>query len=134
MKVFQASKLVDKFELKKISSFSSDKLYFFSKSESKDNSSTNRNHILAPMNKVIESIKKFYEAYIKSKHIRIIKSKKMISTTKRLQLIHADLCGIYKPSSISGKNYMVLLLDVFTRKLWILMLRSKDEFFGTFKF
>lgn len=32
-----------------------------------------------------------------------------------------------------GNNYVAVLLDKFTRKLWVLMLRSKDEFFDAYK-
>ena len=57
----------------------------------------------------------------------------MTLTTRRLQEIHADLWGLHKPASISGKNYVMLLLDEFTRKSLIILLRSKDEFFDAFK-
>ena len=57
----------------------------------------------------------------------------MTPITRRLQEIHANLWRSHKPASISCKNYVVLLLDEFTRKLWIILLRSKDEFFDTFK-
>ena len=57
----------------------------------------------------------------------------MTPTTRRLQEVHADLWGPYEPASISGKSYVALLLDKFTRKSWVLMLRSKDEFFDAFK-
>ena len=57
----------------------------------------------------------------------------MTLTTSRLQEVYADLWGPYKPVSISGKSYVALLLDEFTRKSWKLMLKSKDEFFNAFK-
>ena len=57
----------------------------------------------------------------------------MTPTTRKLQEVHADLWGPHDPASISGKNYVALLLDKFTRKSWILLLRSKDKFFDAFK-
>ena len=91
----------------------------------------------SPINKAIElnidGVEEFYEACIENKHHRIVKSKRMTPTLKRLQEIHADLWGPHDPASISGKNYIVLLLDEFTRKSWIILLRSKNEFFDTFK-
>lgn len=39
----------------------------------------------------LECIKQLYKAYIKSKYIWIVKSKKMMSITKKLQEIHKDL-------------------------------------------
>ena len=78
-------------------------------------------------------IKKLCEACIENKHIRIVKSKKITLTTRRLQEVHANLWGPHKPAFISGKSYVALLHHEFTRKSWILMLRSKDEFFDAFK-
>ena len=89
------------------------------------------------INKAIEynlgDVEELCETCIKSKHIRIVKSKKMTPTTRRLQEVHADLWGPYEPASISGKSYVALLLDKFTRKSWLLILRSKDKFFDAFK-
>lgn len=91
MRVLQALKLVDKVKLEETSSLSSDKLYYSFKPESEDNSDANTNHTPTSINKAIESVEELCKTCIKSKHIRIIKSKKMTSTTRHLQEIHADL-------------------------------------------
>ena len=74
---------------------------------------------LFPINKKIElnidSVEELYEAYIKSKDTRNVKSKKMTLSAKRLQEIHVDLWGPHDPTFISDKNYIVLLVDEFTR-------------------
>lgn len=57
----------------------------------------------------------------------------MSPTTRRLQEVHADLWGPHEPASFSGKNYVALLFDEFTRKSWVFLVRSKDEFFDAFK-
>ena len=57
----------------------------------------------------------------------------MTPTTRRLQEVHANLWGPHKLASISGKSYVALLLDESTRKLWVLILKSQDEFFDAFK-
>ena len=57
----------------------------------------------------------------------------MTLITRRLQEVHADLWGSYKLAFISYKSYIALLLDEFTRKLWVFMLKSKNEFFDIFK-
>ena len=41
--------------------------------------------------------------------------------------------GATQTYSISDKNYVGLLLDEFTRKSWIILLRSNDMFFNAFK-
>ena len=57
----------------------------------------------------------------------------MTPTTRKLQEIHDDLWGPHDPPSISGKHYVGLILDEFIQKSWILLLRSKDEFFDAFE-
>ena len=57
----------------------------------------------------------------------------MILTTRKLQKIHADLWGPHNPPLLSGRIYVSLLLDEFTCKSWVLLFRSKNKFFDTFK-
>ena len=87
----------------------------------------------APLNKIMESIEDLCDTCIESKHIRIIKHKAMTATVRTLEEIYADLWGPHDPSSISGKSYVGLLLDEYKRMSWVLLLRSKDEFFDAFK-
>ena len=133
-RVAQASKLVDGINLGEASrqideSYSSD-------SELNNNSDKDID-TCTPIHKTTEQISEEVEelckAYIENKYTRIVKSKKMTPTTKRLQKVHADLWGPHELASISGKSYIGLLLNKYTWKSWILLLRSKDEFFNTFK-
>lgn len=75
-----------------------DNKFYFSdfESDNKNNKSDkNANSKLIIINKVtkynLNSVEKPCKTYIKSKYIRIVKSKKMTPTTKRLQKVHADL-------------------------------------------
>jgi hypothetical protein len=52
---------------------------------------------------------------------------------KSLQLVHADVCGPIKPSSLGKNNYFLLFIDDFSRKTWIYFLKQKSEVFGAFK-
>ena len=54
-------------------------------------------------------------------------------TNKPLQLVHADVCGSIKPSSLGKNNYFLLFIDDFSRKTWIYFLKQKSEVFGAFK-
>ena len=39
--------------------------------------------------------------------------------TKSLQLVHTDVCGPIKPSSLGKSNYFLLFIDDFSRKTWV---------------
>lgn len=50
-----------------------------------------------------------------------------------LELIHGDLCGPITPERPSGNRYFLLLVDDFSRYMWVYMLREKGEAFDAFK-
>nr|GFC83345.1 retrovirus-related Pol polyprotein from transposon TNT 1-94 [Tanacetum cinerariifolium] len=49
------------------------------------------------------------------------------SSKRRLQLLHMDLCGPMRVSSINGKRYVLVIVDDYSRYTWTYFLRSKDE-------
>ncbi|MFS7989867.1 putative RNA-directed DNA polymerase [Helianthus anomalus] len=53
--------------------------------------------------------------------------------TEKLQLVHTDLCGPITPASNSGKRYMLVFIDDYTRKTWVYFLSHKNESFEWFK-
>nr|GEU52366.1 retrovirus-related Pol polyprotein from transposon TNT 1-94 [Tanacetum cinerariifolium] len=53
---------------------------------------------------------------------------KIVSSSKgRLNLLHMDLCGPMRVTSINGKKYIMVIVDDYSRYTWTLFLRSKDE-------
>lgn len=55
-------------------------------------------------------------------------------TTKRvLELVHADLCGPITPTTTGGNRSFMLLVDDYSRVMWVYLLKSKDEAFNAFK-
>ncbi|KAJ0828650.1 putative RNA-directed DNA polymerase [Helianthus annuus] len=50
-----------------------------------------------------------------------------------LELIHADLCGPITPQTKGGNRYFMLLVDDFTRYMWVYLLETKDQAFQKFK-
>jgi hypothetical protein len=44
-----------------------------------------------------------------------------------LNLVHGDLCGEITPSTPSGSNYFLLLVDDMSCYMWVQLLSSKDE-------
>nr|GEY55327.1 hypothetical protein [Tanacetum cinerariifolium] len=55
------------------------------------------------------------------------KSKVVPSSKGRLNLLYIDLCGPMRAASISGKKYILVIVDDYSRYTWTLFLRSKDE-------
>lgn len=47
--------------------------------------------------------------------------------TQILELIHADICGPLPVPSIAGNKYFLLLVDNFSRKIWIYFLKYKSQ-------
>lgn len=52
---------------------------------------------------------------------------------KVLELIHGDICGPISPSTPAGNRYFFLLVDDYSRKMWVYMLKQKSEAFSAFK-
>jgi len=53
--------------------------------------------------------------------------------SKRLQLVHSDICGPIQPASHSDKRYFLSFIDDFTRKTWVYFLHEKSEALAVFK-
>ena len=60
------------------------------------------------------------------------KSKFLVTTSRPLELIHMDLCGPMRTQSRSGKRYVFVIVDDYSRFTWTLFLVSKDEAFDEF--
>nr|GEW58323.1 zinc finger, CCHC-type [Tanacetum cinerariifolium] len=54
-------------------------------------------------------------------------------STLPLNLVNGDLCGPITPPTPSGKKYIFLLVDDYSRYMWVYFLNAKDQAFDTFK-
>lgn len=63
------------------------------------------------------------------------KTKKTMSTSRTLEMIHMDLFGPTptRTQSIGGKSYVFVVVDDFTRYTWIFFLTNKHEVCDVFK-
>nr|XP_016491415.1 PREDICTED: uncharacterized protein LOC107811077 [Nicotiana tabacum] len=87
-------------------------------------------HVL-PMSKFKEH--KVYDASARGKHVKSsFKSKKDVSTSKPLDLLHMDMCGPMRVQSRGGKRYIFAIVHDYSRFTWTLCLRTKDETFEVF--
>jgi transposase InsO family protein len=53
--------------------------------------------------------------------------------SRALELVHGELCGPITPPTAGGKKYFLLIVDDYTRFMWLEVLRSKDEALQFFK-
>ena len=53
--------------------------------------------------------------------------------SKVLQLIDVDICGPMHTSSIDGCKYFLLIVDDFSRKMWVYFLKYKSDVFSIFQ-
>jgi transposase InsO family protein len=53
--------------------------------------------------------------------------------TRQLDLVHGDLCGPISPPTPGGKRYFLLLVDDYSRYMWVALLHSKDEALNALK-
>ena len=49
-----------------------------------------------------------------------------------LDLVYSDVCGPMEIESIGGNKYFVTFIDDASRKLWVYILRTKDQVFQVF--
>ncbi|GJT56344.1 zinc finger, CCHC-type containing protein [Tanacetum coccineum] len=68
------------------------------------------------------------------KHSRAPFPKKAkIRSTSPLDLVYGDLCGPITPPTPSGKRYIFLLVDDYSRYMWAYFLTTKDQVLDTFQ-
>nr|GEW42905.1 retrovirus-related Pol polyprotein from transposon TNT 1-94 [Tanacetum cinerariifolium] len=60
-------------------------------------------------------------------HQKHHKSKTAIASNKPLYLLHMDLCGSMRVESINRKQYVLVVVDDYSRYTWVFFLHSKDE-------
>ena len=48
-------------------------------------------------------------------------------TSRPLELLHLDLMGPTRTKFLGGKRYIMVMVDDFTRYIWVILLRSKSD-------
>ena len=54
-------------------------------------------------------------------------------TTRKLQLVHSDVCGPIRTPSFGKHTYFVTFIDDATRHTWVYPMKAKNEVFSCFK-
>jgi transposase InsO family protein len=77
---------------------------------------------------VLEHVDQLCDACLAGKHRRApFPQQAQRCATRSLELIHGDLCGPVTPATPSGNRFFLLLVDDYSRYMWLTLLRSKDE-------
>ena len=53
--------------------------------------------------------------------------------SKVMDLMHGDLCGPITPATPAGNQYFLLIVDDYSRFMWIVLLKTKDQAFEALK-
>ena len=74
------------------------------------------------------------EDCVMGKQTRVsFKTKKTISTSRPLELLHIDLCGPMRTRSLNHSRYVLVIVDDFSRFTWTEFLQSKEDTFEQFE-
>ena len=52
---------------------------------------------------------------------------------KPLELLHANLCGRITPCTLAGNNYFFLIVDDYSRWMWVYIIKAKSQACSMFK-
>src|SRR4030043_238255 len=61
------------------------------------------------------------------------KLKNIVSTTRPLEWLHIDLFGPVSTASINKKKYGLVIVDDYSRWIWVKLLRTKEEAYEVFR-
>ena len=75
----------------------------------------------------------FCETCIFGKHKRVKFTRGKHTTIGVLDYVHSDLWGPAKVESLGGARYFMSIIDDFSRRVWVFILKNKSEAFSRFK-
>uniref|UniRef100_A0A2N9GFS8 Integrase catalytic domain-containing protein n=1 Tax=Fagus sylvatica TaxID=28930 RepID=A0A2N9GFS8_FAGSY len=70
-------------------------------------------------------------AHMSEKGLQILAKKSLIPFAK--DLVYSDVCGPIEVESLGGNRYFVTFIDDASRKVWVYVLKTKDQVFQLFK-
>lgn len=75
----------------------------------------------------------FCEHCIFGKHKRVKFNASVYTTKGILDYVHADVWGPSRKTSLGGANYMLTIIDDYSRKMWPFFLKHKSDVFDAFR-
>jgi hypothetical protein len=87
-----------------------------------------KNELIKGLSHIAFKKQKLCDAWQMSKQVKTsFKSKNHITTKRPLELVHIYLFGLTRARSISGNRYVFVIMDDFTRYIWVLFWKLKDK-------
>ena len=72
-------------------------------------------------------------ACILGKHHKQSFQNSKFRATRKLSLIHSDLCGPIPVPTANGNKYILTFIDDYSRMCWVYLLKEKSQVFDVFK-
>ena len=94
----------------------------------------NYNAVARIINKTVPAKPIFCQSCCRGKSTLLPAPKEKATRASRVaQLLHTDMAGPMETATPSGKRYLLVIIDDYSRRIFIRLLRTKDEFFKHFQ-
>lgn len=74
----------------------------------------------------------FYDHCVLGKHHKTTFSTSVHNTRTMLEYVHSDLWGSSSTPTLGGNRYFLSIIDDYTRKVWVYLLKEKSDTFDKF--
>ena len=75
---------------------------------------------------------KFFKHCVLGKQTRVKFSSTIHDIQGILDCVHSDVWGLTKTTSLIGMHYFVTFVNDYSRKVWVYLIKNKNEVLGTF--
>ena len=89
--------------------------------------------VVRDLSKIVKPTNTICKECVLAKHNRASFPSKKFTTIAKLEIAHTDLSGPTKTKGFYGKRYFMIIVDDFSRMMWVAFLKEKYEAFDKFK-
>lgn len=83
--------------------------------------------------KIVKLTNTIFKECVLAKHNRASFLGKKFTTTAKLEIVHRDLSGPIKTKGLYGQRYFMIIVNDFSRMMWVEFLEEKYKEFDKFK-
>ena len=76
--------------------------------------------------KIVKPSNMICKECVMEKHKRTSFPRKKFTSTIKLEIVHTDLSGPTRTRGLHGERYFMILVDDFSRMMWVAFLREKS--------